>query len=205
MDACIFILTINMAMPVYASDLTTEISELDINDKVCVMQIESNNWMQVHWSNGNVGHTGFIRNTGVSKPAQPTEPTPYESQEHLAPPPPPAPAPQKQGGQFAPDSHLVMICSPASGSPYAVSLTMNDAKHIDVISNSGTARSYPIYDMNNNENNHVLYIAAKRPDQDRTLYFAFDYSGKGNDVSAIRVKAPNGYDARDKCAMKGVQ
>lgn len=204
MDACIFVLTINMAMPVYAADRATEISTLGINDKVCVMEIEPNDWMQIHWSNGNVGHTGFIRNTGISKPAIPTEPTPYESQEHLSPPPPTPAPPQRQGGEFAPNSHLVMICSPMNGAPYGVALTMGNTKEVEVISASGkTVRPYPIYDVNNNEHRHVLYVAAKRPDQDRTLFFAFDYSQKGDDVSAIRVKGP-GYDSTDRCTMKGV-
>jgi len=209
MDGCIFTLTINMAMAVYGADLSTQVDQVGVNDRVCVTRIE-NGWTEIHFNRGNIGRTGYLKDVTVQQNAAPTAPLPREEpyEAPLNPTPTPSEPPaqkQEQQGQFSPDSKLIMVCSPVGGKPYAAVLTMKNTETIEIVSASGTTRPYPIFDMNNNKHKHVLYIAAKRQDQDRTLYFAFDYSQKGDDVSAIRVKAPNGYDAKDKCSMQGVK
>jgi hypothetical protein len=211
MDACIFILTINAMMPVYASDLVTEVDQLGVGDKVCVTRVQ-NDWVQVHWASGNVGHTGLLHNVTIKQNAQPVEPMQRE-EEYAVPPqapqlpePPLAPStPQNhsdyRNGPLPPivrPTGLVMQCFPTSGTPYAVVYINNQAA---VISHSGTTRPYVVVDEQDNQKKHVFYVAAKRDDQDRTLYFAFDYSRRSEDISAIRVKASNGYDSRDKCQM----
>jgi hypothetical protein len=212
MDACIFVLAINMAVPVYMADRT--ITKLNVGDQVCVMQILPDEWMQVHWSTGNVGHTGYLRQVSVYKEAEPT------AQEHqetpLIPPPPPSPAAPPPGRQTylgAPRlPHLLaMECAPAAGISRSDRVSTDGGLYgvvfkdgtsvVDVVSGLGNVRSYPVIDRHDDQSRHTLYVAAKRVDQDRTLYFAFDYSRVTNDVSAIRVEAPGGYDARDKCLM----
>ena len=239
MDACIFVLTINALTPVYMSDRTTQLTDLNAGDKVCIMEILPPDWMQAHWSISGIGHTGYLHQATAHKEALPTEPTPYEEREVLPPPPPPAPAPPpppplaqptppdmppalppegrpapsmppngmpppmppgKQGYLDEPQLPrvLVMLCQPADGRPYGV--FFEDGSRTVELTGS-KARPYFVIDRRDNHPGHTLYVAAKRQDQDRTLYFAFDYSRVTSDVSAIRVKAPNGYDQHDKCFM----
>jgi len=212
MDACIFILTINGLISVYSSDRATEIGNLSVGDKVCVMEIENGDWMKVHWSNGNVGHTGFIHEIGVKKPGVPSEPTPYEESES-----PPPPAPSAPEVPITPQNHsrydrgptpsdtvtlpteFIMQCRPTNSTPYIVGYGNGRA----AISGgkTGHVTPYDVEEVKNNPGNHVMYVKIDRPDQNRTLYLAFDYSRRGSDVSAIRVMAPGGYDAKDKCFM----
>jgi hypothetical protein len=206
--ACIFILTINSLLPVYAADHATQVDQLSVGDRVCVTRIE-NGWTTVHWSSGNIGHTGYMQDLTIKQNAQPTEPTSHEEEYDVPPPVPPVPAPQPAPQmQRAPyprldqnrmhPATLVMQCFPQGGAPYAVAYTNGSSA---TFSQSGVHRDYPVIDERDDQRNHVFYVAAKRNDQDRTLYYAFDYSQMNRDVSAIRVKAPNGYDARDKCWM----
>jgi hypothetical protein len=55
-------------------------------------------------------------------------------------------------------------------------------------------------DVKDKSDVHVLYVATKAPNQARTIYLAFDYSGVGDDVSAIRV-IDGASDKKDKCAF----
>jgi len=208
MDACIFILTINALISVYAADRATEISSLGIGDKVCVMEIENGDWMKIHWSNGNVGHTGFIHEIGVKKPGVPSEPMPYEQNDT----PPPAPTipdepvtPQNHSlydhGPTPPATRtlpaaLVMKCFPEHSQPYAVMYTNGKSA---IGTKNGKTRDHEVLEVLNNQQNHVFYVKAEGSGG-HTLFYAFDYSQIGNDASAIRVIG-KGYDAKDKCAM----
>jgi hypothetical protein len=73
MNACIFILTINMIAPVYGNDRTTVFNQLNYGDKVCIAEIQGN-WMAAHWTIGNQRHGGWLRDVHVAKPAEPAEP-----------------------------------------------------------------------------------------------------------------------------------
>jgi hypothetical protein len=208
MNACIFILTINAVMPVYVGPGGSQIDHLGIGDQVCVTRIEPGDLMQVHWSSGNIGHTGFLHGINVKQPAQPTEPMEREEQYDTPSIPPatspmPDETPQNRSLYRSPEpapttthASLVMQCFPQGGAPYSVVYANGRAA---VISNSGITREYDVIDEHDNQGGYTFYVAAKRDDQERTLYFAFDYSHR-TDVSAIRVKASN-YDSRDKCAM----
>jgi len=221
MDACIFVLTINMMTPVYMSDRATYLTDLTAGDKVCVMEILPDEWMSIHWSAGGIGHTGFLHGATVHKEAKPTEPTPYEEHEALPPPQPIAPPtpsmpPQQQRGypgQPMPSQEqrsastpnlprvLAMTCQPSDIGARSYDVFFKDGDPSLKITGSNVPRWYHVIDRHDNSGGHILYVAAKRQDQERTLYFAFDYSQTNGDASAIRVKAPNGYDAKDKCWM----
>jgi hypothetical protein len=110
--------------------------------------------------------------------------------------PTPAPAPEARQAPHS-DITLGMTCYPQGGKPYSVTYS-NDAQTIYVTAQSGVTRDYPAFDVINKKDVHVLYVAAKRSDQERTMYFAFDYSHKGRDVSDIRV-IDNQSDNTDKC------
>ena len=202
MDACIFMMTVNSLMPVYAADLTTQVDQLSINDKVCVTRIE-HGWTEVHFSRGNIGHTGYLQDLKVQQPAQPAEPVardePYEI-------PAPAPAPDQHSqyrgpapsGPILRPAALAMNCYPEDGRPYAV-VYVNG--HAATFAASGFKREYPVIDEHDDQSNHVFYVAMKRGDQDRTVYLALDYSQRGNDVSALVTQVAGGHKAKDKCSM----
>jgi hypothetical protein len=208
MDACIFIMTINALMPVYAADHQTQVDQLSVGDKVCVTRIE-NGWTTVHWSSGNIGHTGYMQDLTIKQNAQPTEPTQRE-EEYTVPAPTPAPqeqpTPQQYRGQQAPNQDFVirptvfsMVCHPEQSQAYGVVYVNGHAAVIG--GKTGHKTEYDVEEVKDNPGNHVFYVKMDRPDQNRTLFLAFDYSKRGNDVSAIRVMAPGGYDAKDKCFM----
>lgn len=83
-DPCLFILTINTLTPAYMIDRTTQISELGVGDKACVIELLTDDWMKVHWSMSGIGQTGFLHKLTVHKPTKATAPIPYE--EHAVPP-----------------------------------------------------------------------------------------------------------------------
>lgn len=208
MNACIFVMSIHAMMSIYGHKLDTQpVDSVGIGDELCVIRIEGA-WTQVHWSSGNIGHTGWLKDATTKQNAQPTEPTSREEEyaPQQEPNAPPTQTPQQQRSYREqpanPDvivrpTALVMKCEPSNAAPYEVVYIHG---HAAVIGQSGKPREYPVIDEHDNTGGHTFYVAAKRDDQNRTLYFAFDYSRRGDDVSAIRVKGP-GYDARDKCFM----
>jgi hypothetical protein len=113
-------------------------------------------------------------------------------------PPAPAPAPRPAS---APDK-LQMNCHPEHSAPYFV--TYNGQRETVLVTGSDTGRTrpYPVRDIHDDTGAGVFYVNAKRDDQRRTLFFAFNYSNDGND-GGIRVKGVNSdgtkLDARDAC------
>jgi hypothetical protein len=107
---------------------------------------------------------------------------------------------------FAP-SWMIMTCYPNDSSPYVVRY-YGEAGRIDITGtvSGAVTRRYPIFDRHDNTGAHVFYVAARRDDQERTMYFAFDYS-PDRDVSDIRVKGLDGsgqyQDKSDKCTYQG--
>lgn len=108
------------------------------------------------------------------------------------------PSPSQQQTTITRPTALAMKCYPAKGSPYVVIYVNGKAA---VIGKSGKPHEYPVHDVNDNQEKQVFYVSVKDSNQERTLYFAFDYSHLGRDVSDIRVMAPKSYDVKDKCAM----
>lgn len=108
-----------------------------------------------------------------------------------------SPAPIQE--EYSAPAKAAMICTPTNSSPYGVTY----ANNFIYVTGSVTGRTtqYPVIDREDRTNTHVLYIAAKRRDQSRTLYFTFDYSQKGEDVSDIRVK-DGASDTTDKCTFQ---
>jgi hypothetical protein len=207
MNACIFTILINVLTPVYAADHATQVDQLNVNDSVCVTEIDGS-WAQVHWSNGSAGHTGYIANFKARKLAEPTEPTARE-EEYDVPPPTPAPAPQPAPQlQRAPDprldqnlfrpSVLAMQCIPQGGRQYLVAYTNGSAA---TFAASGFKREYPVVKEHDDQSNHVFYVTLQRPDQARAVFLAFDYSQRGEDVSTLATQVPGEPKARDKCWM----
>jgi hypothetical protein len=211
MDACIFIMTINALMPVYGPDRATTVDELSIGDKVCVTRIDSE-WTTVHWSSGNVGHTGFLHNVTVKQNAQPTEPMPREEEYNMAPAAPLAPAlpdppvpPQNRSlyentptppATMTRPMALAMQCYPEHSQPYVV-VYVNGTSGIQT--KTGMPHAHAVLEEVDNQRNHVFYVRAEG-NGGHTLFYAFDYSQRGSDASAIRVVG-DGYDAKDKCFM----
>jgi len=206
MDACIFMMTINALTVVYGVDLATPVDQLGVNDKVCVTKIE-HGWTEVHFSRGNTGHTGYLRDMKVQQNAQPSEPV-ARDEPYQIPDTPPAHEQENHSqyrGPQAPNQDmivrpaaLVMQCHPVNSTPYAVVYVNGSAAIIG--GKTAHTTKYNVEEVKDNPSNHIFYVKADRPDQERTLFFAFDYSQRGNDVSAIRVMS-NGYDAKDKCFM----
>lgn len=94
-----------------------------------------------------------------------------------------------------------MTCTPDSSSiPYTVAYDSGVGASYITGSRSGTTRKYNVLDIKNKTSVHVLYVATKAPNQTRTVYLAFDYSGKGDDVSAIRT-IDGASDKKDKCVF----
>lgn len=94
-----------------------------------------------------------------------------------------------------------MTCTPASSSiPYTVAYDSDAGASYVTGSRSGTTRKYYVIDVKDKTNVHILYVATKAPGQTRTMYLAFDYSQKNDDVSAIRV-INGASDNKDKCAF----
>jgi hypothetical protein len=106
--------------------------------------------------------------------------------------------PQQRGNAKLPNV-FAMYCHPNNGAVYGV-IAANGNNKAKIVSRTGKIREYEVFEQKDNPAGGTFYVAARRPDQDRILYFAFDYSRNDKDVSAIRVKGP-GYDSRDKCAM----
>lgn len=210
MDACIFVLTINALMPVYGSDKVTQVDQLSIGDKVCVTRIEPGDWVSAHWTSGNVGHTGYLHGLTIKQPAQPNEPIPREEQYNVPPPQTPedvAPTPQNHTNNYRGQepsvptrpAALVMQCFPQKSTPYTVVYVNGHGAVIG--GKTGHTTEYGVIDRHDDEGNHVFYVAMKRPDQERTVYLAFDYSQRGEDVSALVTKVPGEPKAKDKCGM----
>jgi len=145
----------------------------------------------------------------VPQPAPPPQivyvpqPAPAPAPEIVyASPPAPAPAPRPVS---APDK-LQMNCHPEHSAPYFV--TYNGQRETVLVTGSDTGRTrpYPVRDIHDDTGAGVFYVNAKRDDQRRTLFFAFNYSNDGNDGS-IRVKGVNSdgtkLDARDACTPVG--
>jgi hypothetical protein len=210
MNACIFIMAINVMTPVFAADHATQVAQLNINDRVCVTQIEDG-WATIHWSNGNVGHTGYLAQFKAEMPGQATEPTQREEQ-YDAPPPAPRlpdpplapPTPQNHSDYRTPTlpdtltrpAVLAMECFPEHSQPYVVVYVNGNSA---IGTKTGKAHEHAVLEENDNQRNHVFYVKAEG-NGGHTLFYAFDYSQRGSDVSAIRVMGP-GYDAKDKCLM----
>ncbi|HEY8007133.1 MAG TPA: hypothetical protein VIE66_10145 [Methylocella sp.] len=110
----------------------------------------------------------------------------------------PAPAPRQAS---APDK-LQMNCHPEHSTPYFVTYNGHAGTVLVTGSESGRTRSYPVREIHDNTDAGIFYVNAKRDDQPRTLFFAFNYSNNGND-GGIRVKGinPDGtkMDMRDSC------
>jgi hypothetical protein len=105
---------------------------------------------------------------------------------------------------FAP-SWMKMTCYPNDSSPYEVRY-YGESGRVDITGTitGSITRRYPIIDRQDSTSSKILYVAARRGDQNRTMYFAFDYS-PDRDVSDIRVKGFDGngryYDDTDKCYL----
>ena len=101
----------------------------------------------------------------------------------------------------APDK-LQMNCHPENSSPYFVTYNSYTRKVLVTGSRTGRTRPYPVREIQDNTGSGILYVNAKRDDQKRTLFFAFNYSNDGND-GGVRVKGANSdgtnTDARDPC------
>lgn len=108
-------------------------------------------------------------------------------------------APQRGTSPAAVPEVFAMYCYPKGGEVYGIVVGRGNGM-AKVVSRTGKVRPYEVFEEKINEPRGIFYAAAKRTDQDRTLYFAFDYSKGGDDVSAIRVKAP-GHDSRDTCKI----
>ncbi len=106
--------------------------------------------------------------------------------------------PSQQASVMRPTA-FVMQCSPTNSLPYTVGY--GNGKATVIGGKTSHLTPYNVEEIKDNPGSRVMYVKIDRPDQNRTLYLAFDYSRRGSDVSAIRVMAPGGYDAKDKCAM----
>ena len=210
MDACIFVLTINSLLPVYAMDKVTQVDSVHTNDKVCVMAMESGDWMKIHWSNGTTGHTGYLHEVDVRQMAQPTAPEPREEEYNIPPPaPPPQGMPPQQQQYQAPQAPnpdfvvrptaFVMQCRPQQGVSYHVVYVNGHAAVIG--DRSGKPHEYPVVREHDDQSNHVFYVTMQAPDQARAIFVAFDYSQRGEDVSTLATQLPGRPKAKDKCAM----
>lgn len=93
-----------------------------------------------------------------------------------------------------------MTCTPTDSVPYTVAYDSEAAVSYITGSRTGATREYPVFDVKDKSKVHVLYVATKALNQTRTIYLAFDYSGVGDDVSAIRV-IDGTSDTKDKCAF----
>lgn len=97
---------------------------------------------------------------------------------------------------------LQMNCHPTDSSPYFVTYNGYAGTVLVTGSNTGLTRSYPVRDVQDDTGRGVFYVNAKRNDQNRTMFFAFNYSNDGGD-GGIRVKGFNSdgtySDARDTC------
>ena len=95
-----------------------------------------------------------------------------------------------------------MNCRPEHSAPYFVTYNGHTETVLVTGSDSGRTRPYPVRDIHDDTGAGVFYVNAKRNDQSRTLFFAFNYSNDGND-GGIRVKGVNSHgtfmDARDTC------
>lgn len=138
-------------------------------------------------------------------PAPAPAPAPYVPPVGYVLVPAPAPAPPAprapvivyvQRPVSAPDK-LQMNCHPVDSAPYFVTYNGNAGTVLVTGSDTGRTRSYPVREVQDNAGPGILYVNAQRPDQRRTLFFAFNYSNNGNDGS-IRVKDLN-YDQSDTC------
>jgi len=209
MSACIYIMAINSLMPVYAHQGDTQqVDQVSVGDSVCVTRIAGDGWQEIHWSVSNINYTGWLKNINVKQNAQPTEPTTreyeYAPQENA--PPAEQPAPQDRSYYHSPQAPnpnfivrpaaLVMQCFPEHSQPYAVAYLNGDSL---IGTKTGKPHEHAVLEEKDNTANHVFYVKAEGSGG-HTLFYAFDYSQRGNDVSAIRVIG-NGYDAKDKCQM----
>jgi hypothetical protein len=93
-----------------------------------------------------------------------------------------------------------MTCTPTDSVPYTVAYDSDAGVSYITGSRTGTTRKYHVLDVKDKSDVHVLYVATKAPNQTRTIYLAFDYSGMGDDVSVIRV-VDGATDKKDKCAF----
>lgn len=97
---------------------------------------------------------------------------------------------------------LQMNCHPTDSSPYFVTYNGYAGTVLVTGSNAGLTRSYPVRDVHDDTGRGIFYVNARRDDQNRTLFFAFNYSNDGSDGS-IRVKGFNSdgtySDAHDIC------
>lgn len=93
-----------------------------------------------------------------------------------------------------------MTCTPTNSAPYTVAYNSDARVSYITGSRTGTTRNYYVLDVKDKSDAHILYVATKAPNQTRTVYLAFDYSGDDHDVSAIRV-IDGASDKKDKCAF----
>ena len=70
--ACVFVMTINHATPVYGNDRETQIAMLGVGDAVCVLELDGP-WMATHYAFGNREHGGWIFTDHVRPNARPAE------------------------------------------------------------------------------------------------------------------------------------
>jgi hypothetical protein len=80
-----------------------------------------------------------------------------------------------------------MMCAPTASAPYTVTYDSDAGVSYITGSRTGATRKYRVLDVKDKSDVHVLYVATKSPNQSRTIYLAFDYSGDNKDVSAIRI------------------
>jgi hypothetical protein len=106
---------------------------------------------------------------------------------------PPEPAPRPAS---APNL-LQMNCHPEHSTPYFVTYNGNVGTVLVTGSETGRTRTYPVRGIHDDSGRGMFYVNAKRNDQNRTLFFAFNYSNDGGD-GGIRVKGVNS-DTRDAC------
>ena len=105
-DPCLFILPISALTPAYMENRTTVITDLAVGDKVCVIELLTDDWMQVHWSTSGIGHTGYLHKITVHPPTKATAPIPYEAREaprEAGDAPQPATPPQPPAPPLGPD------------------------------------------------------------------------------------------------------
>lgn len=129
----------------------------------------------------------------VPQPAPPSAP---EIVYASPPAPKPAPRPASAPGK------LQMNCHPEHSMSYFVTYNGYTSRVLVTGSGQGIIRSYPVRDIRDDTGAGVFYVNAKRNDQNRTMFFAFNYSNDGNNGS-IHVKGVNSHgtnmDAQDTC------
>jgi hypothetical protein len=160
----------------------------------------------------NLSHCVFSRSVPVVQLPQASLPTPPAVQApqsapapqivYVPQPAPPLPAPEPAPRPASAPDKLQMNCHPEHSASYFVTYNGHAGTVLITGSDTGRTRPYPVRDIHDNTGAGVFYVNAKRNDQHRTMFFAFNYSNDGGD-GGIRVKGVNSdgtyMDARDAC------